>query len=155
MCKFDIQYCLNITRMHLPSCKWFKNFQLRDVAPCFLWNEHLQIGLCHAPLIGNLVITQNLAASCLWMWHYMWMVLYIINHHVSDFCHHQKFDKDFVCKIFHPWKFSVFCYSCIMYLSDLTDMYTQARGPQSQGRGCRYHEGMWYNWYVPCRLLGN
>jgi len=37
-------------------------------------------------------------------------------------------------------------YSCIiMYQSDLSDMHTQARGPQAQGQGCTYqenHEGM-------------
>ena len=28
--------------------------------------------------------------------------------------------------------------SCIMYLNDLPDMYTQAQGPQAQGRGVPY-----------------
>jgi len=42
------------------------------------------------------------------------------------------------------------CYSCIMYL-----MYTQARGPQAVCIYQENHEGMWYKWYVPCRLIAH
>jgi len=44
-----------------------------------------------------------------------------------------------------------------MYPSDLPDdMYTQAQEPKAQEQRCTHqanHEGMWNNWYVPCRLI--
>jgi len=51
-----------------------------------------------------------------------------------------------MCTVYHQLS-----YSCIMYPSDLSNMYTEALG-----FGYTYqanHKGTWYNWYVPCRLI--
>ena len=64
----------------------------------------------------------------------------ITRHHHWHFCDKPKLTSQKSLNIFPLCKMTGYLLhnSCIMYLNDLPDMYTQAQGPQAQGRGVPY-----------------